>query len=80
MANAEYLKLLLETDKFYGGNNTVEQTIRLYEHDSFISCGGYNGMLVDKEWEVTKGQSDRLIPSNPYPPEFIDVKDGFLTW
>ena len=45
MANAEYLKLLLETDKFYGGNNTVEQTIRLYEHDLFISCSGYNVMI-----------------------------------
>lgn len=45
MANVEYLKLLLETDKFYGGNNTVEQTIRLYENDLFISCGGYNVMI-----------------------------------
>lgn len=43
-------------------------------------CEGKTKAFTDKEWEVTKGQSDRLIPSDTYPPEFIDATDGFLTW
>lgn len=41
MANRAYLKDLLETNRFYGGNLSVEQCINLYEHDTWLDNGGY---------------------------------------
>lgn len=40
-ANKAYLEQLLETNRFYGGNNTVEQCIRLNDHDNWLENGGY---------------------------------------
>lgn len=48
MANIAYLQALIETDRFYGGNNTVEQTIKLHEHDMWLDCGGQWGIIVDE--------------------------------
>ena len=48
MANRYYLQNLIKTDEFYGGNNTVEQTIRLYEHDLRQTCCGKYDIVVDE--------------------------------
>ena len=40
-ANREYLQQLLETNRFYGGNNTVVQCIRLNDYDNWLESGGY---------------------------------------
>ena len=40
-ANKAYLEQLLETNRFYGGNNTVEQCIRLNDHDAWLANGGF---------------------------------------
>lgn len=40
-ANKAYLEQLLETNRFYGGNNTAEQCIRLNDHDAWLESGRF---------------------------------------
>ena len=40
MANRIHLQGLLETNRLYGGNLSVEQCVELYERDTWLADGG----------------------------------------
>jgi len=46
-ANKAYLEQLLETNRFYGGNNTVEQCIRLNDYDTSYDESGVRDDVLD---------------------------------